>query len=433
MIPHFLHNRTNRVILCIAIILWCWNGLTQSMFVDGLTYATISRNMAEGDGSFWHPHYWNHSFYGHPPLFFWLESWLFRWFGDSMYIEKSVSLLFSLSIFFSIPTLWKWTKQPEEQVWLPLLLWALSPLVVWSSLNHLLELPMTFLCIWSVGFWYRYQDNYAIKWGILSGIFILMAVFIKGPVALFPVLWPWMNQSKWEIKSRFFLAQLIPFMIAAVYFLLNQDAQSYIQQYIHQQLFSSIQNNQSREQFLLFWIQIMIPWTLLILILSNKKEIFKQKIKTHPILWISLVCSIPMIISGKQHDYYLLPFLPWTAIGFSATFNPVIPKRTIPQLGAFIIQMLLLITLYFRWGIPGKDAEILNMMHDFSTKVPNNCRIGYEGTLAEDWTLIAYGLRYHRWWNRGISDCDWIIGLAPQKGSSKSGKYYLKKVTLQHE
>ena len=31
--------------------------LTEGMFFDGVTYASISRNMAEGQGTFWNPHY----------------------------------------------------------------------------------------------------------------------------------------------------------------------------------------------------------------------------------------------------------------------------------------------------------------------------------------------------------------------------------------
>lgn len=42
------------------------------MFLDGITYSAISRNMANGIGSFWHPHYtetlYPH-FNEHPPLY----------------------------------------------------------------------------------------------------------------------------------------------------------------------------------------------------------------------------------------------------------------------------------------------------------------------------------------------------------------------------
>ncbi|MEO1627822.1 MAG: hypothetical protein AAFV25_21920, partial [Bacteroidota bacterium] len=51
--------------------------LEQSMFVDGLWYAAISRNLAQGQGSFWHPHFSAlifSEFHEHPPLVFGLQA-----------------------------------------------------------------------------------------------------------------------------------------------------------------------------------------------------------------------------------------------------------------------------------------------------------------------------------------------------------------------
>ena len=53
----------------------------RGMFVDGVTYAAIARNLAEGRGTFWSPHYTAtlySIFHEHPPLGLWLESLWFR-------------------------------------------------------------------------------------------------------------------------------------------------------------------------------------------------------------------------------------------------------------------------------------------------------------------------------------------------------------------
>ncbi len=70
----------------IAPALW-----SDGMFTDGIIYADISRNLAEGYGSFWHLHFSEtliHDFYGHPPLAFYLTSLLFNIFGDTIFIER---------------------------------------------------------------------------------------------------------------------------------------------------------------------------------------------------------------------------------------------------------------------------------------------------------------------------------------------------------
>ena len=55
------------------------------MFFDGITFASIARNLAEGRGRFWEPSYTATiypAFYEHPPLGFWLQSLWFRALGD---------------------------------------------------------------------------------------------------------------------------------------------------------------------------------------------------------------------------------------------------------------------------------------------------------------------------------------------------------------
>ena len=67
---------------------------SDGMFMDGLYYAAISRNLADGLGSFWYLHFTDFSypiFHEHPPLAMGLQSILFYFFGDSIYIERLYS------------------------------------------------------------------------------------------------------------------------------------------------------------------------------------------------------------------------------------------------------------------------------------------------------------------------------------------------------
>src|SRR5262249_7008974 len=63
----------------------------RGMFLDGITYASISRNLAEGRGRFWEPFYTATiypTFHEHPPLVFFLQSLWFRAFGDRWFVER---------------------------------------------------------------------------------------------------------------------------------------------------------------------------------------------------------------------------------------------------------------------------------------------------------------------------------------------------------
>jgi hypothetical protein len=55
--------------------------LSYGMFLDGITYASMARNMAQNSGSFWRPYYTATvapRFYDQSPSGFWLQSWAYR-------------------------------------------------------------------------------------------------------------------------------------------------------------------------------------------------------------------------------------------------------------------------------------------------------------------------------------------------------------------
>src|ERR1700730_398988 len=61
----------------------------RGMFVDGVTYASIARTLAEGRGRFWAPFYTSTiypQFHEHLPLGFWLQSLWFRVLGDHLFV-----------------------------------------------------------------------------------------------------------------------------------------------------------------------------------------------------------------------------------------------------------------------------------------------------------------------------------------------------------
>jgi len=85
----------------------------RGMFLDGLTYASIARNLAEGRGRFWEPSYTATIypvFHEHPPLGFWLESLYFRAFGDHWWVERLYCATAAVAIALLVARIWRTTN-----------------------------------------------------------------------------------------------------------------------------------------------------------------------------------------------------------------------------------------------------------------------------------------------------------------------------------
>ena len=98
---------------------------SDGMFMDGLLYATVAKNLANGIGSFWYLHLSETLypvFHEHPPLAIGIQSILFRILGDSIYIERFYSLFTFLITGLIIYLIWNLVTEnkKKEIAWLPL-------------------------------------------------------------------------------------------------------------------------------------------------------------------------------------------------------------------------------------------------------------------------------------------------------------------------
>jgi 4-amino-4-deoxy-L-arabinose transferase-like glycosyltransferase len=170
------------------------------MFSDGIWYASAARNMAEGVGSFWHPHYMDgidDNFMLHFPLGIWMQSLAFRIFGDSTLVEFFWGASAGLMIVLLICVLWRrlgGIKSDLPGAWWPAVLFALTPMVSWVVANNLLESTMTvFVMLGAIA---AYQAVVVkgrwriLLWISLSGGFLSLALLTKGLPGVFPLALP---------------------------------------------------------------------------------------------------------------------------------------------------------------------------------------------------------------------------------------------------
>jgi hypothetical protein len=161
---------------------------SEGMVMDGVLYASISRNMADGLGTFWKP-YLSHGFfpefYEHPPLALGLQSLWFRVFGDSIYVERFYSLFTYFLMGLVIVAIWKQFTNSYKTGWIPLLFYFSMLKISWACANNMLENTMSVFIGLSILFYLKSINNNKMYFVIISGLFLFLATLTKGLVGLY--------------------------------------------------------------------------------------------------------------------------------------------------------------------------------------------------------------------------------------------------------
>ena len=399
--------------------------LTEGMFFDGVTYASISRNMAEGQGTFWNPHYTQTlypEFRQHPPLALGMEALAFKVLGDHWWVEKAYSVLTFLLSGLFIALIWKRTTNNIRWAWLPLLFWLTMPLVTWSATNNLLENTMSVFVLLSVYLMIvSYQRNHKF-WLFLSAVALLLAFLSTGFTGLFPLVFPILycafdQKRKWiqgPIDSLILLVSLAIF--AGIMFLVFPASWSYIKEYIQLQVINGglHEATVSSRFYIVFslLLQLIVPLlmviTLVILKTKNKdnKKIFEfppDKVWFYIFLILGLLGVLPIMVSVKQRDFYMLAALPFFALACGhitiAEVNTLMLKIT-PNLrkwltlGTSCILLLGIVLNLVHIGKYGCDEALIEEVKNQIEKADGTKMIEIFPDEYTQWAKHAYYMRY---------------------------------------
>ncbi len=415
---------------------------TDGMFMDGTIYAVLSRNLAEGNGTFWHLHFSDtllSDFKEHPPLAFYLGSLLFKLLGDNIFTERIYSLftgvITAVLIALAVKTFDK--NRGKEVSLISLFVWLSFPLVNWTYANNMLENTMTVFILISTVFVLKSLKNDKNKTVLLllSGIFLFAAFMSKG----FPALFVWgiiffyyfvfKEISFKRMVSDTLLLIFFTVLPLALIFLFSEEAKESLLRYFTKQVVGSIVNVKTvnnRFYIIVRMLKEMIIPLIFVFILFIIAKIKKNKIKLNkPILkkslfffLIALSGTAPIMITLKQRAFYIVPALPFSAIalayfilnftdafsGLKSFFNK---KIFIPiSYGLSAISIILVFVLA---GKPGRDKKVLHDVYKIAKRIPENKIISICKTTYSDWSLHAYLQRYGK-----ISMSDKV-----------SGKYFL--------
>ena len=414
------------LLIGITLILLSNSLLTEGMFLDGVLYACISRNMAVGMGSFWNPFYTQTIgpvFHSHPPLAFGLEALFFKLLGDHWWVEKAYSALTFLLTALLIALIWKRSTNNFRWAWLPLLFWLAIPIVSWSATNNLLENTMSVFVMLSVYLMIvSYQRNSKL-WLFLAGITLFAAFLSKGFTGLFPLVFPIIycifdDKRRWiQGPIDTLLLMVTVAVLSGVMFLVFPPSFAYLKDYINLQVIGGglHEATVSTRFYIVFslLLQLIAPLVIFSIILIMSKIINKDKHKVFEFapdkkhffsfLILGLTGVLPIMLSVKQRDFYMLAALLFFALAFGhlslSMVNMMLleikPKtRNWMMIASSVVLLVGMVLNISHIGKYGRDEALIEEVKNRMAEADGENIIEITPEEYTQWAKHAYYMRY---------------------------------------
>lgn len=412
--------------------------IPEGIFLDGVTYASISRNMAIGKGSFWAPYYrYDWFFAEHPPLMFGLQALFFKVFGDHYLTEKIYCFVLWVVTTLLIIKLWKRATSEYEDVKhsyiLPVLMWTILPTVTWSYTNNILDTTMCLFDLIAVVILFPALRRGAVPLSrlILAGVFTFCAVLTKGPVGLFvfgvPVAYALVYYTKdWKKLALSVLQSFVILaVVAAIFICIYQfpEPKLLLDRYLNEQLFAALSGQRELTggvmgRFTLFYDILMqslpaIVLAVALIIVGRVLKLNTDRSKSLNklalfFLIVGLGASLPILTSLKQRSFYIIPSLPYYIIALGLYILPIYTVLTdkyrmgdkaysIFRIAGIIASLGLMVYLGSKVNVYGRDKEIITEIKYIGDHFPKGEPIGIcDAQNDGDFLFLAYLQRYNR-------------------------------------
>lgn len=404
------------------------------MFMDGVQYACVAKNLAAGKGSFWFPYLsasWVKSgspwFLEHPPLSYYLQSHFFLLFGNSVYSEKLYCLAAVVLCAYLIYKTWNVVFGTDQILkyywWLAILLWFITPSVFWSFSNNMIENTVSVMVLAAVYFSFKAirSEKFRYAYLALAGIFVFLGSLSKGLPALFPIVFflcfalvSKKIRLKHAIGSSAVLV-LIPLIIYVFICFYNEEARESLRFYVENRLFTRIKSAHTVENrfTILFWLltDLFVTLGLMLVLLSVLKwKSFSKDLlpenKQYILFFIVFgFCGvIPLCFTHVQRATYFVPAIPFFAIAFAIFIAKGIhPKiATISETHFKIIRTCMIgfsvscvVLSVFLFGKTSRDQQLLTDVHAIGKTIPRGEEVGSLYTVYGQWDFQFYLLRYY--------------------------------------
>lgn len=402
--------------------------IQDSMFIDGLQYACVSKNLANGQGTFWHPYVnatWmkagSNDFLEHPPLVYGIQSLFFHLFGNSIYTERIYSFFTCLASAFFIAKIFRLIVPDQEKnmTWLPVALWIITPVAYWAYQNNIQENTTGIFCLASVYFVIRSQSaekKNAYLFLSLAAATSFAALLCKGVPAAFtlivlPVYFLCFSLRNWKrffLQYSFFLGTLALLSWSIIY--LNPAAYDSMRFYITDRLLQRVHDEPtvSSRWFILLQLGLELVWMIgvaLILFLVRRKHLGMNEQKPFILffLLIGLSASLPLLLTLVQRGFYLVPSIPYFALALSVWLAPMISgwsdrirtKKHFALSGAIVFAMVMSLSVIVFSPRTSRDHAYLHDVYLMGPQLERGEIVNGSQDLYNTWQLHFYLTRHY--------------------------------------
>lgn len=430
-------NRNNTFALfsfSVVFVLVVPSLVQHGMFMDGVQYACVAKNLAAGKGSFWFPYLsasWIKSgstwFLEHPPLSYYLQSKFFLMFGDSVYSEKLYCLVSVVVCAFLIANIWKMVFGADPVLggywWLAILLWAVTPSVFWSFSNNMIENTVSVMVLGAVYFSIKtiFSEKFRYAYLVIAGIFVFLGTLSKGLPALFPLVFFLcfaLVTKKMRLRTALGLSAvllLVPLTLYSFIWLYSEEARESLSFYVENRLFTRIKTAHTVENrfTILFWLLtdlfVILGAVLLLLGIFKWKSFAKNFLpenKRYFLFFISFgLCGVlPLCFTHVQRATYFVPAIPFFAMAFAIFLAKGIHSKiaTISESHFKVIRTCTIgfsvgcvVLSVFLFGKTSRDQQLLIDVHAIGKTIPRGEEVGSPYAVYGQWDLQFYLLRYY--------------------------------------
>jgi 4-amino-4-deoxy-L-arabinose transferase-like glycosyltransferase len=416
------------------IILTLSQLLRDGIFMDGMVYISVSKNLADGTGTFWDPSFSPTnmpSYHEQPPLYFGLLALFYKAFGTGMYVERLFCFLCFAAVTCYIHLLWRKIyssdKQSAVNSWLPVLFWSVIPVCFWAYANHVEETVMAVFAVASVYHLYSalFRNEKVILNLLLAGLFIFLATLTKGIQGAFPLAAPfiyWLVTRNISFKKMMAYSVVLLAVPACIYtILLRTDPAVYtsFDKYFRGRLLETFSNvrptTDSRFELLYKLFLELLPVLLLSAVILLFTKLSRKSIAlTGPykqaVIWfllIGLSGTLPLMVTLEQRRFYLVTAIPFYVLALSMLTAPGIShwiSRTGTSSRSFkwicasqvVVLLLSVVFTFAELKEPKRDKEILPDIYRIGKLVPAGEIISIPVDMYNDWNVKAYLMRNFR-------------------------------------
>lgn len=402
--------------------------IQDGMFMDAVLYTSVSKNLANGTGSFWFPVFSNYgvaglsTFHEQPPLVFGIQALFFYVFGSSMYTERIYVLVTIIASALFIVRCWQQAAEGAQKAigWLPLILWIIIPVCFWSYSNNMHENTVTVFTLLSCIYYLMSVNRSSTLPLVISGLFIFLASFSKGIPGFFTLAMPFIY---WVCTRRItfgkaigqtIILAIIPAIIYVLLFQLEAGRES-LSNYFYKRLLhriSDVHTVESRFYIIYRLLLELIPSaviTFIILIISRWKIRYSPSRSTVLLaaffVLLGVSGSLPLMLTKVQKGFYFVPSLPFFAIGLGLLAAGPVGKwadqymstrrrKTFTVISSLVLCGVLVFTAT-RAGKTGRERDVLHDIHLIGKKLEGEKAVGIPEAMWNDWSLQCYMMRYY--------------------------------------